>query len=55
MIHYPTPPHRALGYDYDLPEADRRAREVLSLPVAPHLRDAEIDAVIEAIKEWGER
>lgn len=52
MIHYPVPPHRALGYDYDLPEADRLAREVLSLPVAPHLTDGEIDAVIEAVKEW---
>jgi len=49
MIHYPVPPHRALGYDYDLPEADRLAREVLSLPVAPHLTDKDIDTVIEAI------
>jgi dTDP-3-amino-3,4,6-trideoxy-alpha-D-glucose transaminase len=51
MIHYPVPPHRALGYDYDLPEADRLAREVLSLPVAPHLTDDDIDTVIEAIIE----
>jgi len=49
MIHYPVPPHRALGYDYDLPEADRLAREVLSLPVAPHLTGEDIDTVIEAI------
>jgi len=51
MIHYPTPPHRALGYDYDLPEADRLAAQVLSLPVAPHLTDDDIDSVIEAITE----
>lgn len=54
MIHYPVPPHRALGYDYDLPEADRLAREVLSLPVAPHLSDEDIDTVIEAVKEWAD-
>lgn len=54
MIHYPVPPHRALGYDYDLPEADRLAREVLSLPVGPHLQDEEIGRVIETIKEWAD-
>jgi dTDP-3-amino-3,4,6-trideoxy-alpha-D-glucose transaminase len=53
MIHYPVPPHRALGYDYDLPEADRLAAEVLSLPVAPHLTDEEAGRVIQAIREWG--
>jgi dTDP-3-amino-3,4,6-trideoxy-alpha-D-glucose transaminase len=53
MIHYPVPPHRALGYDYDLPEADRLAAEVLSLPVAPHLTDEEVGRVIQAIKGWG--
>lgn len=52
MIHYPVPPHRALGYDYDLPEADRLAAQVLSLPVGPHLTDEDIQTVIEAIKEW---
>jgi dTDP-3-amino-3,4,6-trideoxy-alpha-D-glucose transaminase len=41
----------ALGYDYDLPEADRLAAQVLSLPVAPHLTDDDIDSVIEAITE----
>jgi dTDP-4-amino-4,6-dideoxygalactose transaminase len=39
------------GYDYDLPEADRLAAQVLSLPVAPHLTDEDIDSVIEAVKE----
>lgn len=39
------------GYDYDLPEADRLAAQVLSLPVAPHLTDDDIDSVIEAITE----
>lgn len=52
MIHYPVPPHRALGYDYDLPEADRLAAEVLSLPIGPHLSDGDVAAVIAAIREW---
>lgn len=54
MIHYKQPPHRELGYDYDLPEADRKAARVLSLPIAPHLRREEIIQVIEVIKEWTE-
>lgn len=49
MIHYPIPPHRALGYNYDLPEADRLSREVLSLPIAPHLTDKDIKQVIDTI------
>lgn len=53
MIHYPKPPHRVLGYDYHLPEADRMAAEVLSLPVAPHLTDEEVGRVIGAMREWG--
>lgn len=52
MVHYPVPPHRVLGYDYDLPEADRLAREVLSLPIGPHLGDEEVSQVIEAVREW---
>lgn len=52
MIHYPTPPHRALGYDYDLPEADRLAAQVLSLPIGPHLTDGDVEQVVEAIREW---
>lgn len=54
MIHYPAPPHRALGYDYDLPEADRLAVEVLSLPIGPHLSDRDVERVVEAIREWAE-
>lgn len=52
MVHYPVPPHRALGYDYDLPEADRLAAEVLSLPIGPHLSDGEVAEVVGAVREW---
>ncbi len=51
MIHYPVGPYRQLGYDYDLPEVDTMANEVLSLPVAPHLTERAIDYVIEVVNE----
>jgi len=54
MVHYLQPPHRELGYDYHLPEADRKAARVLSLPIAPHLRKDDIIEVIEAIWRWQE-
>lgn len=52
IIHYPVPPHRALGYDYSLPVADQLSDEVLSLPVGPHLSAEQIEMVIEAVKEF---
>lgn len=33
MIHYPVPPHKLLGFDFDLPVADKLAQTVLSLPL----------------------
>lgn len=52
MIHYPQPPHRVLGYDYDLPEADKMAASVLSLPIAPHLTMDDIKTVTQAVNEF---
>ena len=52
MIHYPVPPHRALGYDYVLPIADQLSAEVVSLPVGPHLSADQIETVIQAVKEF---
>lgn len=56
-VHYPIPLHRQpmyaeLGYEEgSLPEAERAAREVLSLPIYPELRDDEVDRVVSAIKQ----
>jgi len=53
-IHYPVPPHlqpayRALGYGRGaFPLAERLANEVLSLPIGPHLGEAQIGRVLEA-------
>jgi dTDP-4-amino-4,6-dideoxygalactose transaminase len=55
IVHYPVPPHRQpayqdLGFGADaFPIASRLAAEVLSLPVGPHLTDAQQDRVIGAV------
>jgi dTDP-3-amino-3,4,6-trideoxy-alpha-D-glucose transaminase len=57
-VHYPVPPHRQPAFagtplaDAALPAADRLAREVLSLPIGPHLREEEQDHVIESIRSF---
>jgi dTDP-4-amino-4,6-dideoxygalactose transaminase len=56
-IHYPTPIHlteayRFLGYEPgDFPVAERCAREFLSLPMYPELTEAQLAAVVRAVKE----
>lgn len=57
-VYYPVPLHLQpalshLGYaEGDFPEAERAAREVLSLPVFPELRPAEQSLVVGAIREF---
>jgi len=50
LIHYPLPPHRVLGFDYDLPVADRLSQEVLSLPIT--CSQKQIEYVCEVINEF---
>lgn len=56
LIHYPIPPHLQkayadLGYKPgDFPIAEQLATEVLSLPIGPHMTDAEVTQVIEAVR-----
>ncbi len=56
VIHYPIPPHRQSCYSgfasHHLPLADQLAAEVLSLPMAPDLSDAEVGAVVDAVRQW---
>ncbi|WP_428954323.1 DegT/DnrJ/EryC1/StrS family aminotransferase [Streptomyces sp. cg35] len=50
-VYYPTPIHRLTPYSTGdhLPETDRAAAEVLSLPVHPDLTDAEIERIADTV------
>ena len=60
LIHYPVPIHLQPAYKGKirgadaLPETERAAREVLSLPIYPELTGAMADAVIGAVRASGE-
>jgi perosamine synthetase len=60
-VYYPTPIHalkpywrasKAASYARGLPETDRAAAQVLSLPVHPTLSPAELDRVVEVVGGW---
>lgn len=53
-VYYPIPNHRLPSLEkyapgIDLPETERAAREVLSLPVHPSLTDGDLDRIIAAM------
>lgn len=59
-VYYPTPIHRLKPYlgadgsphrDSELPETDRAALEVLSIPVFPSLTDEELDRIIAGVND----
>jgi dTDP-4-amino-4,6-dideoxygalactose transaminase len=60
-VHYPIPLHlqkvyASLGHKPgDFPVAEKAAREVLSLPMFPELTDAQVQRVVEVIKEFFKR
>ena len=57
LIHYPIPPHRqqayvGLGWPVgSLPVAESLSENVLSLPIGPHLNDAQQETVVKVIGE----
>ena len=58
-VYYPIPIHkqplyRKLGFEDSLPVAERFADEVLSLPVHPAVSEADLDYIIETMKEYFE-
>jgi perosamine synthetase len=52
-VYYPIPIHRLPPFDarVDLPETDRAAAEVLSLPVYPGLSQDELDTIVDAVND----
>ncbi len=53
-VYYPTPVHRlpslaSFAPDLDLPETERAAREVVSLPVHPALTRNDLERIVEAV------
>ena len=53
LIHYPVPPHRQRAYacsprfrGLELPITQSQAQRVLSLPIGPHLKPAQVEIVI---------
>lgn len=60
LIHYPVPPHRQGAYvsmglaEGSFPITEAIHRQVLSLPIGPHLQQAEVERVISAIRSFPE-
>jgi dTDP-4-amino-4,6-dideoxygalactose transaminase len=56
-VHYPVPPHLSPAYAGcgfkrgDFPITERLAGTVLSLPMGPHLAEAQVEWVIQAVRE----
>jgi dTDP-4-amino-4,6-dideoxygalactose transaminase len=58
LIHYPVPIHQQPAYasrltsDNTLHETELAAREILSLPLFPELREEQIQTVVRQIRDW---
>jgi perosamine synthetase len=60
-VYYPTPIHRLRPYlteagtpgDWQLPQTDRAAAEVVSLPIFPSLTPRELDRIADAVNSTG--
>lgn len=58
LIHYPIPPHLSRAYAdekhkvNDLPVTEGISRSIISLPIGPHITEAEQNEVIEKLKQW---
>ena len=57
LIHYPLPPHHQGAYadlaDRSFPISERMHREVLILPIGPHLSVGQVDRVVVAVLSFG--
>jgi dTDP-4-amino-4,6-dideoxygalactose transaminase len=62
LIHYPVPVHLQPAYkdripvlNGSLPVTESASREILSLPMHPHLTDAQVEMVCTEITDWFEK
>jgi perosamine synthetase len=59
-IYYPVPVHRqtfyreTLGYDVSMPQAERAAASVLSLPVHPALSHEDLESIVNVVNAFAE-
>jgi dTDP-4-amino-4,6-dideoxygalactose transaminase len=56
-VYYPVPVHQQavyknLGYELSLPESERAALEVLSLPIHPALSQADLETIVQAVNNF---
>jgi aminotransferase EvaB len=55
-IHYPVPDHRQPAYpdsgSVALPETERLAQEIVTIPCFPEMEEEEIGRVIDAVNSW---
>jgi dTDP-4-amino-4,6-dideoxygalactose transaminase len=55
-VHYPIPDHRQPAYSAchagPLPETERLAREILTIPCFPEMEEEEVSRVIKAVNSW---
>jgi aminotransferase EvaB len=55
-VHYPIPDHRQAAYPDSgadaLPETERLAKEVLTIPCFPEMEEEEIGRIIDAVNSW---
>lgn len=54
LIHYPCPPHQqeAFALDIKLPVAESLSRQVISLPIGPHMSESDINLIIEGVNSF---
>jgi dTDP-4-amino-4,6-dideoxygalactose transaminase len=58
QVHYPVPVHLQpayadLGFEAgSLPQTQRAAEEVLSLPLYPEMKEEAIDSILETVRQW---
>jgi dTDP-4-amino-4,6-dideoxygalactose transaminase len=60
LVHYPIPPHRQSAYrgtavaGATFPVSERLHREILSLPLHPHMHREEVEMVIDAVNGFAD-